>query len=426
MRQSIGLTGSHSELALRFPNVLAFLVYAIAVWLLLKPWKNNPFLYFLGLGMLLLNPYLIDFFSIARGYGLALAFGLMAVYFFVKAREPGQLKPFVRDLFFSMLFSLLAAYSNFIFINLNIALLALFLLEFVLHYRKEILRENLSLGIGLILIVGLNLHHINKIHDILMVLQDNKELYFGGKQGFIISTLRVLIHRSIYLGYYGEAFWERIYHGLIIAFFGLTVILLLRKKQSGLNRIFALLVVMIAAAVIQFHVFQILFPVDRTALIFIPLAGLTLFHVGVDLSDWFSSHLRKSEWFIGLVLFAFFVLPMGYHFIRNMNTKYILEWKFDANTKEVVRMIQSESSSVEQKSIVSSWEFHPALDFYIQRISNNKKLIIDNTLSNNGDYIYCHAHEKEKIADTTAFTVMANFADTKTILLKRKNPHPEE
>ncbi|MDO8898819.1 MAG: hypothetical protein Q7V19_14310, partial [Bacteroidales bacterium] len=132
IRQSTRLSGSNSELALRFPNVLAFLVYGIAVWLILKPWKNNPLLYFSGYGLLLLNPYMIDFFSLARGYGLALAFGLMAIYFFVKTREPGQMKYFARDFFFSMLFSLLAAWSNFILINLNIALLALYLLEFLM------------------------------------------------------------------------------------------------------------------------------------------------------------------------------------------------------------------------------------------------------------------------------------------------------
>jgi hypothetical protein len=241
MRQSTRLSGSYSELALRFPNVLAFLVYGIAVWLILKPWKNNPLLYFSGCGLLLLNPYMIDFFSLARGYGLALAFGLMAIYFFVKAREPGQMKYFARDFFFSMLFSLLAAWSNFILINLNIALLVLFLLEFLIYYQKQNFKENIPVVIGLLLILGLNIHHINKIYDMLMVLKDNKELYIGSNQGFIESTLRILIHRSIYLSYYGEQFWLRLYHGLLIGFFSLNIVLVFRAQYTSLSKVFSIL-----------------------------------------------------------------------------------------------------------------------------------------------------------------------------------------
>lgn len=420
MRQSIGLSGSHSELALRFPNVLAFLIYGLAVWLLLKHWAKHPFLYFTGLSLLLFNPYLIDFFSAARGYGLAMAFGLMAVYYFLKAREPGDLKTFVRDLFFSMAFSLLAAYANFILINLNIALLFLFLFEFVRTFKMGSITKDKIIVISLLLIVGLNLYHINQIYNILRLLQDNKELYFGGQQGFIVSTLRLLIHRSIYLSYYGEAFWKVIYQGLIILFFGLTVILLLRKKQTSLNAVFALLTVMIAAAVIQFHFFEIPYPTERTSLFFIPLIGLSLFYLAADLTHSFESRFPKTGWFAGIVFFAFFALPLGYHFVRNMNSKYILEWKIDANTKDVINTIQAAKLSVEQKTIVSSWSYRPSLDFYASRLGNRVKVVIDNDFKIPGDFVYCSKKEMEKIGDINLYDIHSEFADTQTVLLKRK------
>ncbi|MBS4061721.1 MAG: glycosyltransferase family 39 protein, partial [Bacteroidetes bacterium] len=324
IRQSTRLSGSNSELALRFPNVLAFLVYGIAVWLILKPWKNNPLLYFSGCGLLLLNPYMIDFFSLARGYGLALAFGLMAIYFFVKAREPGQMKYFARDFFFSLLFSLLAAWSNFILINLNIALLALYLLEFLMNSKKQTFKENIPVVIGLLLILGLNIHHINKIYDMLMVLKDNKELYIGSNQGFIESTLRILIHRSIYLSYYGEQFWLRLYHGLLIGFFSLNIVLVFRAQYTSLSKVFSILLLMIAASVLQYYLFEIPYPVERTSLIFIPLTVLTVFMTGAEISDWLSNYKPWAGLLVGGMMLTLIVLPLGYHFYQNLNTHYAI------------------------------------------------------------------------------------------------------
>lgn len=253
---------------------------------------------------MLLNPYLLDFFSVARGYGLAMGFGLLAVYFYLKDNDVQNIQFFARNFFFSMLFSLLAAYSNFILVNLNIALLVFFLLKLLRHHNQKPLKSNIPVYIGLVLVLALDIHHIRTIYKLLLVLQENKELFFGGQQGFIVSTLQVLIHRSIYLSYYGEVFWQRIYYAILIVFFGLITILLLRKNQSQLNHIFALLVTMIAAAVLQFYLFQIPFPTERTSLFFIPLAGLTFFQIGVDLRNWVSSSFNKTAWLVGMFLLS--------------------------------------------------------------------------------------------------------------------------
>ena len=61
--QNIG----YSELILRLPNILFGLIYLLVVFQISKRTKN----YIFSSALLFLNPYLIDFFSIARGYGIS-------------------------------------------------------------------------------------------------------------------------------------------------------------------------------------------------------------------------------------------------------------------------------------------------------------------------------------------------------------------
>lgn len=68
-----------SELSLRLPNILAFILYSIFIILLL--YKYIPKLMFPFYLLMVLNPHLLDFFALARGYGLSFAFLLMSLYY---------------------------------------------------------------------------------------------------------------------------------------------------------------------------------------------------------------------------------------------------------------------------------------------------------------------------------------------------------
>lgn len=71
----------NKEFSLRLPNVLSFILYLTGSFFIYRSSKNN-WLFFLAISLTLLNPFLIEFFSLARGYGLSLAFMLMGLFFF--------------------------------------------------------------------------------------------------------------------------------------------------------------------------------------------------------------------------------------------------------------------------------------------------------------------------------------------------------
>jgi uncharacterized membrane protein len=81
----------NSELALRLPNVLAFVGYAAAVLFLVCRFQNAVSRILCAV-LLLMNPFVLELFSLARGYGLALALvlGSMAALAAAMDSEAGE------------------------------------------------------------------------------------------------------------------------------------------------------------------------------------------------------------------------------------------------------------------------------------------------------------------------------------------------
>src|SRR5579871_1048125 len=80
-----------SELALRLPNVLAFGLYAAGSLALLASLRRRSAIV-LGAALLLADPFLLDFFGLARGYGISLAFAAVALGA-LATRTPSLLRP---------------------------------------------------------------------------------------------------------------------------------------------------------------------------------------------------------------------------------------------------------------------------------------------------------------------------------------------
>ena len=69
-----------SELGLRLTSVVAGAVYFVAVFFLCRLLFGSAMIFSMAVAGLALNPLVLDFFSAARGYGLALALFMAAFY----------------------------------------------------------------------------------------------------------------------------------------------------------------------------------------------------------------------------------------------------------------------------------------------------------------------------------------------------------
>jgi hypothetical protein len=91
MTLSAHVAGS-SELALRLPNVVAFVGYAAAALYLVRLLQHT-LSRILGAVLLLMNPFVLEIFALARGYGLALCFVLGSMAVLAAAMDPGSGEP---------------------------------------------------------------------------------------------------------------------------------------------------------------------------------------------------------------------------------------------------------------------------------------------------------------------------------------------
>ena len=109
-----------SELSLRLPNLFAHLLFMIFSILILKKLKDD-ILTTSGFLLLNTNPFMLDFFGLARGYGLSLSFMMVSIYYFIKMQETQH--QYNKMLFYTFYFANLAILANFMMLNYYLSLI---------------------------------------------------------------------------------------------------------------------------------------------------------------------------------------------------------------------------------------------------------------------------------------------------------------
>jgi len=166
-----------SELALRLPNILSFILFLAGCFGLLEMAKNN-WLALLGFSLCVLNPFVIEFFSLARGYGMSLGFLMMSLYYMMKDEGMGGgYLAFRKTFIFSVLFATIAATAHLLLINYLICVIIIFAIRYYIHYKesvdyvnhhKDFVRVVIMSCVPLVIGIG-----------VLVVLMRANELYFG-------------------------------------------------------------------------------------------------------------------------------------------------------------------------------------------------------------------------------------------------------
>ncbi|HET8925307.1 MAG TPA: hypothetical protein VFN26_20155 [Candidatus Acidoferrum sp.] len=86
-----------SELRLRLPSVAGALLYVLAAYLLSRRLFGGGLLFFLSVGLLCLNPQILEFMPAARGYILGLAGLVAAMYAMTRLTERGEFDPAAKE-----------------------------------------------------------------------------------------------------------------------------------------------------------------------------------------------------------------------------------------------------------------------------------------------------------------------------------------
>jgi hypothetical protein len=135
LAKSFGVLAGTSEFVLRLPNLLAYAAYFLFSFLILHRVIKNKLLVIPGCLLLSLNPYVLDFFSLCRGYGLSLAFMMAALFFFFAFLDSplDDSSGRARRLRFSLAAAILAVLCNFSLLNVYLSLALIAFALFAVH-----------------------------------------------------------------------------------------------------------------------------------------------------------------------------------------------------------------------------------------------------------------------------------------------------
>lgn len=348
--------------ALRFPNWLALGGYIAAAAGCLG-FVRGRLSYVVGLVILTVNPYLLDFFGLARGYGLAIA--LMMGSLFCGLRY-GRLSE-RRWLWASLVFGVLAVMANFILLNYFICLMMMLNVVFVGRWLRSdrhpswprfLWRENRPLLLTSAVLASVVAVPLARIVE--------AGTLYGGGADFWTDSVRSLVHAYLY----GRP-WTAGRAGLEIGVAVVSLAALIglgrqlrRWPQEPLEpdaRVTLVVLFCVAGAVVQHAWLGTPYLTGRTATFYMPLFALM---AALLLGRWAATArwgrpVRTAAVALGVLVVL--------NFAANANLTHTLEWRYDADNERVLRDLAGLREARDGPATVNlgaSWLLEPSLNFY--------------------------------------------------------------
>ncbi len=342
-----------NDFTIRIPNLLGYLIYLIYSYKTIK-FLRSPVLQITGFLLLNLNLYLLEFFGIGRGYGLANGLLLASIYYFLCWQAMRNNK----YLWQTLILCSLAVLSNFSLFQYYLSLI------FVINYTFITSNYNSSGTTFKGLIRKNNIPIINTIILFIILFEPFRKILqwhetYGGKDGFWADTVKGIVGVFCYNQSYGNFLFAilNVFAIIAVLFVLFTMIKnLYNKVFSAKSIVFSLLLFLPALAHILDHqLLEIEFLVPRAGQYFYVLFILAFVFA---LDCWCHKIVNLVN--------ATLTIAASIHFIIAMNTNVSIEWPYDAGNKSLMSYLDSIHQNEKNKKINVgiTWIFEPGLNFY--------------------------------------------------------------
>ncbi len=356
----------------RVPNILAFILYFTFCFKLSKRYITEDWVSFMFMTVMMCNPYLLDFFALARGYGLAIGLMMGSVYYCARYVLDGELKNslltqsvMARNALISILMAILSVYAQFAMLHFY---LGLNLILLVYNVNRYFIDKNVKSLVTVLAykLLGLALLMVLIYLPITAILKDNQIAYYGTR-GFWQDTVSSLLFHSIYAqGYFSELTLD-VFKYLTIALFAIISLYTLLKlfKKADLNKKYPILLsvsLFVATAlsvVLQFHLLGNQYVTDRTALFFYPLLAMLMPAIAI----W---GFEFKKW-VGITISLLFIVFSLNHIKRASALDYYREWWYDRHTYEILDFLKLEYDKSDKKQALrlnTTWTFNPSFTYH--------------------------------------------------------------
>ncbi len=348
---SVGIFGA-SEFAIRLPSLLGGALYFYAVYRVCWFFFEGRWLFVLGVAALTLNPFVLDFLSAGRGYGLGLALWMIGLWCLLNGRleKAGAAFGLAVAANLTLVFpcaGLILVYSIKQFwtavdkLILPAVVAAFIVLVIPIANLKPgsfyVGSETLWRGVQTVVTMSLR-HHMTGLPGLQIALMN-----------FLFPVMLVCL---VYLVTTPSRSWLGM-SALVRAVRddaparGLRDGTLAGWPHAQLGLLGGALLVTIMLLVMAHYTAHLKYPELRTGLYLCPF--FTLVYL-LALRD------RKAWWGIPLWLL------LGMYALQ-WNTSYYTEWTFDASTKLIAQLLRDRHP----RRVGASWELEPALNYYRDR-----------------------------------------------------------
>jgi len=382
-----------SAFTLRIPSLLGGLLYFCAIFRLSRLLFGEAFVFLLSVALLSLNPFVLDYLSCSRGYGLALGLFFYALYQVILYLNDWPERPDStgsKRLFRKAGIALgLSIGANPIMIFPGGALLGSFFVmllgdRLVRRSERANTRQSIQPWRQALLHLALPASAVGVF--VLTLPKQLIELEAGNMgPSSLFAILQPLVRFSFVhspAGYRGLAVWfpaeaaigmvtYLVVPGCLVALVlaaGRIAFHWMRKRSlsalTTIDRSLMLLGILlpatIALIVISRYLFHQPYPELRTAMYWLPLLELA----AVVLLDRLSQGSR-IEWILSVPLAAVLLLCVV-QFATQFNTRYFAEWAYCSAGKDMMQIVRSDHAATPgaRARIGASWQLEPVINFY--------------------------------------------------------------
>lgn len=394
--------------AVRLPNLLSFILFGIGAFRIIKQNIKSNSVYFMAAAVLFVNPYLLDFFGLSRGYGLSSALLTLSLSFLISGYKFDK----NRDVWFSLIIAILASYANFTLLVFWVASTILVLFYFLNQSQwkfQQLLKPVLLIGL-------VSLAYLALIFIPIQKMQSTNEFQYWSSNGFYKETALSLIHNWRY----ESSILERINSSVISVFIGsilltnLGYLYLLKKSRSKIfsSPVFIATVSLILTCIISISQSLILKTPNlngRTAMFIYPLFSASLV-AAIGL-------IPEKNIFFNRILPISLLLICMLNLTNRVTLKSVKEWSYDQSNLEVINYLKDISGD-KPVSLKTSWFFNPSLTFYsetgkipwIELHPYDKNIDINTS----ADYYYVFSEEFKLLEPK--FEVVYKFSDDRWLV----------
>ncbi|NNK81225.1 MAG: hypothetical protein HKO93_06990, partial [Flavobacteriales bacterium] len=289
-----------NSLGLRLPNVFFFIILAVYTWGFSRRFKN-PLIQWAFILSIIGSHYLIEFYGLCRGYGIAMACFNAALYYIHRFADEEGLGSFLGFLLCTLL--CLSASLTFLFPSLILFALSMY---FLMSKKRALVFYLLAL-LGIVLLYS--------AISVSLWLKSGGALYYGAEGSFwekTVGTLsRLLVGENLVSPY--------VFTIMALFVLGSTVSSLIRIFDRTVLKKHILHLVFLGSLIgifLSHYLMGTHYPEDRVALYLFPLLiGALLMSI--------EERVHVSTWIRWTVLILFY-FPI--HFLMNMNTSHVDFW----------------------------------------------------------------------------------------------------